>query len=166
MLLRSRSLKSALLAAALCAGMTVSATAHTEAPAGGPKPEHFVKYRQQVFNLIRWNFGPMAAAVKGQAPYDSARFATQAARVAVLAPMVAEGFHPSTKGAKKTEAKDDIYANTAEFNRLAKDLETASANLARVAQTGKMEQIKPAFMATGKACGACHDKFKMEDRHD
>lgn len=165
MLLRSRPLKSALAVAALCAGMAVSATAHTESPAGGPKPEHYVKYRQSVFTLIRWNFGPMVAVVKGQAPYDSARFAAQAARVAALAPMIAEGFHPSTKGAKKTEAKDDIYANPAEFNRLAKDLETASANLARVAQGGNLEQIKPAFMATGKACGACHDKFKMED-HD
>ncbi|MEY4377756.1 MAG: hypothetical protein RJB26_2306 [Pseudomonadota bacterium] len=165
MLLRSRPLKSALAVAALCAGMAVSATAHTESPTGGPKPEHYVKYRQSVFTLIRWNFGPMVAVVKGQAPYDSARFAAQAARVAALAPMIAEGFHPSTKGAKKTEAKDDIYANPAEFNRLAKDLETASANLARVAQVGNLEQIKPAFMATGKACGACHDKFKMED-HD
>lgn len=165
MLLRSRPLKSALAVAALCAGMAVSATAHTESPAGGPKPEHYVKYRQSVFTLIRWNFGPMVAVVKGQAPYDSARFSAQAARVAALAPMIAEGFHPSTKGAKKTEAKDDIYANPAEFNRLAKDLETASANLARVAQGGNLEQIKPAFMATGKACGACHDKFKMED-HD
>lgn len=166
MLLPSRLMKSAWGVAVLCASLAVSATAHTETPAGGAKPEHFVKYRQSVFTLIRWNFGPMAAAVKGQTPYDSARFAAQAARVAALAPMVAEGFHPSTKGAKKTEAKDDIYANTAEFNRLAKDLETASANLARVAQSGKMEQIKPAFMATAKACGACHDKFKQEDQHD
>jgi len=165
MLLRSRSSMSALAAIALCAGLTVSAAAHTESPAGGPKPEHYVKYRQSVFSLIRWNFGPMVAVVKGQAPYDSARFATQAARVAALAPMITEGFHPSTKGAKKTEAKDDIYANPAEFNRLAKDLETASANLARVAQSGNLEQIKPAFVATGKACGACHDKFKVED-HD
>jgi len=157
MLLRSRSLKSALAAAALCAGLAVSATAHTESPAGGPKPEHYV------FNLIRWNFGPMAAVVKGQTPYDSARFATQAARVAALAPMITEGFHSSTKGAKKTEAKDDIYANPAEFNRLAKDFETASANLARVAQGGKLDQIKPAFVATGKTCGACHDKFKVDD---
>ncbi len=163
MLPRSRSFKSALAAAALCAGLAVSATAHTESPAGGPKPEHYVKYRQSVFNLIRWNFGPMVAVVKGQAPYDSARFANQAARVAALAPMIAEGFHPSTKGAKKTEAKDEIYANQAEFNRLAKDLETASANLARVAQGGNLDQIKPAFMATGKACGACHDKFKVDD---
>ena len=163
MLQRSRSFKSAMVAAALCAGLAISATAHTESPAGGPKPEHYVKYRQSVFNLIRWNFGPMAAVVKGQAAYDSARFATQAARVAALAPMISEGFHPSTKGAKKTEAKDDIYANPAEFNRLAKDFETASANLARVAQGGKLDQIKPAFVATGKTCGACHDKFKVDD---
>ena len=67
MLQRSRSFKSALVAAALCAGLAISATAHTESPAGGPKPEHYVKYRQSVFNLIRWNFGPMAAVVKGQA---------------------------------------------------------------------------------------------------
>jgi cytochrome c556 len=163
MVQRSRSFKSAFVAAALCAGLAIAATAHTESPAGGPKPEHYVKYRQSVFNLIRWNFGSMAAVVKGQAAYDSARFATQATRVAALAPMITEGFHPSTKGAKKTEAKDDIFANPAEFNRLAKDLETASANLARVAQSGNLDQIKPAFVATGKACGACHDKFKVDD---
>jgi cytochrome c556 len=29
-----------------------------------------------------------------------------------------------------------------------------------------MDQIKPAFLATGKTCGACHDKFKVEDHHD
>jgi cytochrome c556 len=143
--------------------LAIPATAHTQSPSGGPKPKHFVKYRQGVFTLIRWNFGPMGAVVKGQAPYDSARFATQAARVSALAPMIAEGFDPSTKGAKGTEAKDDIYANLAEFNRLAKDFEAKAATLAKVAQSGNLGQIKPAFEATGKACGACHDRFKAED---
>ena len=143
--------------------LALSASAHTDAPAGGPKPQHYVKYRQGVFTLIRWNFGPMGAVVKGQAPYEAARFATQAQRVAALAPMLVEGFDPSTKGAKGTEAKDDIYANMAEFTRLAKDFETKAATLAKVAQGGKLEDIRPAFLATGKACGACHDKFKAED---
>lgn len=143
--------------------LALSAAAHTDAPAGGPKPQHYVKYRQGVFTLIRWNFGPMAAVVKGQAPYDAARFALLAQRVAALAPMLVEGFDASTKGAKNTEAKDDIYANPAEFNRLAKDFETKAAALAKVSQGGKLDEIRPAFLATGKACGACHDKFKTDD---
>lgn len=152
------------LAKALLLGamLTVPGAAYSQAGAQGPKPSHYVKYRKGVFTLIRWNFAPMAAVVKGEAPYDRARFATQAARIAALAPMITEGFDPSTKGAKGTEAKDEIYGELAEFNRLAKDLETKANALAKAAQGGDLAQIRPAFAAAGKACGACHDRFKAD----
>ncbi len=161
--LRSRAWMAPLLAFALAMPVATAHTA-TTGPAG-PKPGQYLKYRQSVFQVMGWNMGPMAAVIKGQAPYDSARFAMQATRLAALAPMFVEGFDPSTRGIKGSEAKDEIYANLEEFKRLAKDLETQSALLSRVAQSGDLAQITPAFLAVGKACGTCHKRFKAEDHH-
>lgn len=152
-----------MLALALSAPLSTAHTATTDA-AAGVKPGQYVKYRRSVYQVIGWNMGPMAAAVKGQVPYDRARFATQAQRVATLAPMLLEGFHSSSKGAKDTEAKDEIWTDWTEFTRLMRDFEQKSATLARVAQGGDLAAIKPAFVAMGKACGACHEKFKHD--HD
>jgi cytochrome c556 len=39
----------------------------------------------------------------------------------------------------------------------------ASRELAMAAESGDPAAVKTAFGATGKACKACHDEFRMED---
>jgi cytochrome c556 len=147
--------------AAAAAGIAVAGLASA---AGQPlsRAEQSIKYREGLYQAIVWNFGPMSAAVQGKAPYDKDAFAKQAARVAVLTPMLAEGFAVESAIKGKSEAKPEIWQNKAEFDKLMQDLVTKSAALAEVAKTGDMAKIKPAFGETGQACKACHDKFKMD----
>ena len=35
------------------------------------KPEHVIHYRQAAMTMIGWNFGTLAAMVKGKTPWDA-----------------------------------------------------------------------------------------------
>ena len=110
------------------------------------------------------NFGPLAAMVQGKAPYEPKEFVTRAERVAFVARLLDEAFPPDSKSGAPTQAKPEIWANRAEFDRLLEDMQTKTAELARVAGSQDMEQIRPAFGAAGEACKACHDKFREKKR--
>jgi cytochrome c556 len=139
-------------------GLTGSAVA-----APPSKAEHAIAYRHAVYRVIAWNVGPMGAAVKGKIPYEAAEFASRAARVAALVPMLREGFPPDSYIAGKTHAKQAVWTNRAEFEELLKKLETRSAALADVAKGGDLVKIKPAFGDLVQTCDDCHKKFREKD---
>ena len=60
------------------------------------------------------------------------------------------------------EAKANIWEEPAEFQARIEQLETALGDLA-AAKGGDAETVQAAFMKTGGACKACHDKFREED---
>ena len=144
-----------LLAGALLAAST-SAMAESDA-------EKAVEYRESVFHVMGHNFKPMAGMVKGKIAYDAEEFATRAKRVAQLAHMPLEGFKEGTADVTGTDAKASIWDNWDDFTGKMETLQEKSAELAKVAEGGDMEAIKPKFMATGKACKSCHDDYKKED---
>ena len=69
-----------------------------------PKPEQSISYRQSVFSLIGWNFGPMAGMVRGTAPFDAAQFTLRAERLVALSKMPLEGFPKGSERGSGTEA--------------------------------------------------------------
>lgn len=125
--------------------------------------EQAIEYRMAVYQVIGWNFGPLKGAVTGKIPYDKDAFALHAQRIAMMAPMLPEGFPKGSYVAGKTEAKPLIWEKRAEFDELLKKLATESANLADIAKTGDLAKIKPAFAELGKVCKTCHEKFRKED---
>ena len=149
----------------LRSGITVLALLLTAAASGEPpsKAEKAIEYRHSVYHVIAWNFVPMAAAATGKIPYDKDAFLTQATRVALLAPMLPEGFPAGSYVAGKTEAKPAIWKERADFDELMHALATKSAALAEVAKSGDIERIKPAFNELAQACKNCHKKFREEE---
>jgi cytochrome c556 len=143
-------------AVAVAGSLAVAGTAVAQ-----QKPEQLIKYRQSVYQVLVWNFGPMGAAVQGKIPYDKDAFAKQAARVATMAPMAAEGFAVESVAAN-SHAKPEIWANKAEFDRLMQSMVTKTAALAETAKSGDLAKIKPAFGEAAQSCKACHDKFKKD----
>jgi cytochrome c556 len=142
-----------LIAAAVSATLVSGASAQM-------KPETPIEYRQGVYRVIGWNFGPMAAMVKGDVPYDKEAFAKRAANVATMAPMVLEGFGPGTDKGAPTKAKPEIWTKMDDFkSKLAKMNEEAT-KLAAISKTGSFDEIKKQFGATGASCKACHDDYK------
>ena len=130
---------------------------------GAPSPgEKALKYRKSAYQVMAWNFGPMAAMAQGKLPYDAAEFSKRAERVAQIAPMLSEGFPAATKDLPHSELKPAMWSNRADFDAKMKDLVDRTATLATVAKAGDFATSKAAFFDTANACKACHDKYKNE----
>jgi cytochrome c556 len=126
------------------------------------KAEQAIKYRQSVYKVILWNFGPVAAMAQGKIPYDAESFAHHAERVATMAPMLLEGYPDGSDSGAKTRARPEIWQNKAEFTQLMHDMESKTAALADVAKEGNFEKSKAAFGEAASACKACHEKYRTD----
>jgi len=62
--------------------------------------------------------------------------------------------------AGKNHAKAEIWQAKAEFDAAAKNLETVSADMIRVASGTDNNAVQEQFKKMGPACGACHSKFR------
>jgi cytochrome c556 len=123
------------------------------------KPEQAIKYRRGVFSVIGWNFGSMAAMVKGKKPYDAKVFARNAEVVAFMSQLPLEGFTPgSEKG--DTKAKPEIWLDMDDFKAKLEKMQQEALALSRVAQAGNFDAAKSQLGETGQACKACHKKYR------
>lgn len=127
------------------------------------KEEAMQSFRQSYFTLIAMNFGPMAAMIKGEMPWDEAKMLGWAEDFAAIASVdVARAFGPGTdKGT--TRAKPEIWENTDDFLEKYQALQDASVDLLAAAKTGDKATIGGAIKNTGGACKACHDEYKSKD---
>ena len=120
-------------------------------------------YRQSCFTIMAMNFGPMAAMVKGEMPWDQAAFQNYSQELATMTSLnLMRGFPPGS-GVGKTKAKPDIWDNKADFEAKFEDLRNAASSLQQTAAAGDREAIVEQFKATGGACKACHDEYKAEN---
>jgi len=126
------------------------------------KPDVVIGYRRIVMTMVGWNFGPMAAMVKGKIPFDAKAFAEHAERVAFLAPQALEGFAKGSDKGAETDAKPDIWINFEDFKSKLTDLINESKTLSDVAKTGDEAKMKEQFKKVGGTCKACHDKYKQD----
>jgi cytochrome c556 len=62
--------------------------------------------------------------------------------------------------AGKNHAKAEIWQAKAEFDAAAKNLETVSADMVRIAGGTDNNAVQEQFKKMGPACGACHSKFR------
>ncbi|MEO7431503.1 MAG: cytochrome c [Dokdonella sp.] len=127
------------------------------------KPEAAINYRQSVYNVIGWNFGPLAQMMKGKTPWDAAEFARHADRIAFLAPQLLEGFPEGSDKGAETEAKPEIWKHMDDFKVKMDDFVKQSRLLADVAKGGDEAKMKEQFKQTAGACKACHDKYRKEE---
>ena len=141
----------AALAALLCASA-----------AARPKPENVIEYRQAAMTMIGWNFGPLAAMVKGKLPWDAKLFALHADRIASLAPQVLEGFAKGSDKGATTDAKAAIWTHFDDFKSKYDDLVTQTKALSATAHAGDETAMKDQFKKTAGACKACHEKYKAD----
>jgi cytochrome c556 len=120
-------------------------------------------YRQSYFALLASNFGPMAATVKGDIPWDQVKMENWANDLAALSTLdVMRGFvDGSDKGT--TRAKPDIWQDKADFTRKLDALHKELASLQQVTAGGDRAAIANQVGAAGKACKSCHDDYKAEN---
>jgi len=123
------------------------------------KPEDVIKYRQSALFIVGQNFGPIAAMVQGKIPYDKDDAARRAAVVDFVIKLPWSAFAPGTDQGN-TKAKPEIWLEMEDFKAKAKDVQAEAAKLAEVARSGDFDALKAQVGATGKACKACHDKYR------
>lgn len=125
--------------------------------------EPMQSYRQSYFTLLAMNFGPMAAMVKGDMPWDEAKMVAFAEDFAAVTSIdVSRAFGPGTdKG--KTRAKPAIWNDTADFLEKYQALQEAGPKMLAAAKTGDRKTIGAAIKDTGGACKACHDDYKSKE---
>lgn len=125
------------------------------------KPEDAIKYRQGVFAVIGWNFGSMAAMVKGEKEWNQETFARNAEIVAYMSKLPAEGFIPgSDRG--DTKAKPEIWQNLNDFRSKLEKMQAEVAKLADVSKGGDARAMRAQLSEAGKACKACHDEYRAK----
>lgn len=141
----------------ISAAITVLFAGHASAQA---KPEDAIKYRQGAYKVMGWNFGPMAAMVKGEKPYDKDAFARNAGILEFASKLPIEGYGPGTDKGADTKAKPEIWARMDDFKAKMNKMNEETAKLAAIAKTGSFDEIKKQFGATGGSCKACHDDYR------
>jgi len=142
--------------AAIALGMGVATGAMAQA-----KPDVLVKQRQAAMTLQGKYLGPIGAMIKGAAPYNADVVAVNATFLENLARMPWDGFQQSTSG-EKSDAKPEIYTDAAKFRAAADALEQATVKLGAAARAKDEAGVKANFGAVAKACGGCHDAFRVK----
>jgi cytochrome c556 len=82
-----------------------------------------------------------------------------------LAPQIPSWF-PAGSGPEagvKTAAKPDIWTDPAGFAQVASALATEAHHFDDVAQGGDINAIRAEYTNLGKACFACHSKYRAKD---
>lgn len=129
--------------------------------------ENAIGYRQGAMKMIGWHFGPMAAMIKGEIPFDAELFAANAQALSLLSQFPDQGFTPGSSLEDvvdiKTGAKADIWTNKEDFDAKMQAFRDEAAKLAEVSQAGDMEQSKTQLAELGKACKSCHDDYRQKD---
>lgn len=85
----------------------------------------------------------------------------QAAKLKTLEASFVKLF-PAGSDKGETKALPAIWTDMAGFQAANKAADAAYDKLAVAAGSGNLEALTAAFGETGKACGACHDKFRAK----
>lgn len=152
-------MKFRIAALALVAGIAAapSALSHLDSTAFNQS------YRQSLFALLGANFGPMTSMVKGEMPWDQARFIGWSDDLAEVAELdIMRGF-PAGSGVGRTRAKAEIWDNLEDFEAKIADLRKETKLMAEVARGDDRRALIRQFQRTGGACKACHDEYKSKD---
>ena len=140
------------IVSALAAGAMVGGTTIAFAQAD------IVKERQ----ANRKQTGAAMRAIKGiiDAKGPTSGAVEQAAKLKALEATFVKMFPPGSTTDSK--ALPTVWTDRAGFEAASKAADAAYDKLATAAGSGDMAQLQAAFAETGKACGACHDKFRAK----
>ncbi len=150
---------------ALITALTLlSAAAHADAL----KPEEKVEFRQASYTTMAWNMGKIKAmVVDGSMPFSQTQVSAAANVIAAIANSgMGALYSPDTLGVvgfKKSRLKENFFQEQDEVRKIATNFVEQANKLAEVAAMGNKDEIKAQFGEVGKACKACHDKFRAEE---
>jgi cytochrome c556 len=118
-----------------------------------------IKERQENRKQMAAAMRAIKAIVDAKGPTSGA--VEHAAKLKTLELAFVKMFPPgSDKG--ETKALPTVWSDRAGFDAASKAADAAYDKLATAAGSGDQAALAAAFADTGKACGACHDKFRAK----
>ncbi|MFT6270197.1 MAG: cytochrome c556 [Alphaproteobacteria bacterium] len=122
-----------------------------------------VTFRKSLLQLVRSNMGPLGEMAKGNIPMNADVIAKNAQRIEFLADMMHDYFDLDTTAYPvKTDAKDDVWKEHADFTSKVNDLVTAAADLQELVANNQEGDYGKGIGALGATCKACHDDYKKD----
>lgn len=118
-------------------------------------------YRHGVYQVIRWNWMPMVAMVRGERPYDAADFRKRAARVSFLSHQLDEAY-PEGSGGEHTDALPAIWEDWADFSAKLEDFQREAQALRLAAEGGGEAAVKAQLQKVAGTCKGCHEKYRAD----
>ena len=135
------------------------------------KPEEMIQTRQAGYKTMAWNMGKIKAQVEGPADkFDKTLTANSAQVIKAVANSGMGALYGAGTdkaiGDVKTRVKPELFdpANKEELGKIAGNFVQQANKLAEVAAGGDQKAIQVQFGEMGKACKACHDKFRIDEK--
>ncbi|MFZ1106908.1 MAG: cytochrome c [Rhodomicrobium sp.] len=122
-----------------------------------------IKQRKELMKGNGASVKGVVAMLKGEKPYDGAAAEKAMKDIDGSLPTFVTLFPKGSETGGETAAKPEIWESKDEFDNLAKDAEAATEKAAAAAPGG-LDSFKAAFGPVGKACKACHEKFREEKK--
>ena len=135
----------------------IAAAAH----AATPEIKAAILARQANYKEIGGDFKAMKDEIKGGAP-DLDTIRPSALDLFRRASGQGKDFLPGSgpDSGEKTRAKADIWSDRATFDKLHGEMLAEADILQQAAAKGDLAAVTSAHTALGRACKACHDKFR------
>lgn len=131
--------------------------------------EDAIKFRQSGYAFMGWNMGKIKAQVVDDAvPFDQAQVAAAANAIAAIANsgMGALYLPGSDKGTgwQETRLKSEFFQEGDKVRKIAVNFVQQANKLQEVAAAGDKGAIAAQFGEVGKACKACHEDYRTEEK--
>ncbi len=124
------------------------------------KPDDAVKYRKAALTVMGTHWARLAGMAQGRIPYDAKVAADNAAVLEVTHKLPWAGFGADTQSIE-SKAKPEIWKDAAKFQEAQDKLLTEVPKVVAAARSGKADDLKAAFSASGGVCKNCHDSFRQ-----
>lgn len=152
-----------LLAPALaCLAVVCTASAaEIRAATSRQEAQAAVDARRLLFKEISRANRPVRAVLKRERELDPEVIVQSATVLSQLARKIPAVYAVDTRAFRgiETLSSDDIWTSFADFERKAAALDTAAAQVLRVARGGDGVAIRRAMLQMTNTCGACHDRY-------
>lgn len=124
-------------------------------------PGQPVAKRKAVFKQIMRTLEPMGMVARDRKDYERQEFLASAKELKQLATQPWVYFTPDSNY-PPTRAKAEVWQKPAEFKQAQEKLQVTTDQLAKAAESGNLDIIRPAVNEVQKSCKACHDQFRGE----
>jgi cytochrome c556 len=122
-----------------------------------------IKERQALMKANGQNAGAVGRMVKGEAPFDVAKVEAAFNQWTETAQKLPGLFPDNSKTGEKTRAAPKIWQAKSDFDAKAAAFGKAVADNREKAK-GSLDGLKVAVAAVGKACGNCHEDYRLPEQ--